>query len=154
MTKHLLAGVAAVILMSGVASAQSYLPAPPVPYPPPTLPYPPPPVPVAPQSAVPESGTSTTTVNPTPDGGYRASTTKKSLDPNGNEVTRKDVYRKGVAGSSETHAKTETAPFGGNHDPLHDHHHAAVNTPLPAANIGAGNSSTEAVDNPVDKSGR
>jgi hypothetical protein len=80
MTKHLLAGVAAIILTAGVASAQSYPPAPPPP------PYPPPPAPVAPPAPVPGSSTSTTTkVPPTPDGGYRASTTKKRLDPYGNE---------------------------------------------------------------------
>jgi hypothetical protein len=108
MTKHLLTGVAAIILTAGVASAQSYPPVPPPP------PYPPPPAPVAPPAPVPGSSTSTTTkVAPTPDGGYRASTTKKRLDPYGNEVTRKDVYREGVAGSSETHTKTETDPFGG-----------------------------------------
>ena len=113
MTKHQLAGVAAIILTSGVAAAQSYPPAPPVSYPPPPVPYSPPPVPVAPPSAVSGSGTSTTTVNPTPDGGYRASTTNKRVDPNGNEVTRKDVYREGIAGRSETHTKTETDSFGG-----------------------------------------
>jgi len=113
MTMKLLAGAAAIILMSGVAAAQSYPPAPPVPYPPPPVPYPPPPVPVAPPSAVPGSITSTTTVYPTPDSGYRASTIKKSVDPNSNEVTRKDVYREGITGGSETHTKTETDPFGG-----------------------------------------
>src|SRR5271166_4703403 len=109
MPKHLLAAAAAAVLMSGVAAAQTYPPAPP------PLPYPPPPpaVPVAPPAPVPGSSTSTTTtVTPTPDGGYRASTVNKGVDPNGNEVTKKDVYREGVAGSSEAHTKTETNPFG------------------------------------------
>jgi hypothetical protein len=114
MTKHLLASAAAVVLMSGVASAQIYPPAPPPqPYPPapPPQPYPaaPPPIGVAP----PAPGSSTTTVAPTPDGGYRASTTKKGVDASGNEVTKKDVYKEGVEGSSETHTKIETDPLGG-----------------------------------------
>jgi hypothetical protein len=107
MTKHLLAGVAGVVLMSGVASAQVYPPAPPPPYPP----APPPPYAVAPPAPVPGSST-TTTVAPTPDGGYRSSTTTKGVDPTGNEVTKKDVYREGVEGSTETHTKTQTDPLG------------------------------------------
>jgi hypothetical protein len=107
MTKHLLASVAAAVLMSGVASAQIYPPAPPLqPYPPA-----PPPMPVAPPAPVP--GLSTTTVAPTPDEGYRASTTSKGVDANGNEVTKKDVYKEGIEGRSETHTKTETDPRGG-----------------------------------------
>ncbi len=86
MTKHLLAGVAAVILMSGVASAQG----------------------------TPGSGTSTTTVTSTPpSGGSSTSTTKQGTGWNGNEVTKKDTYKQGVAGSSETHSKSETDPSGG-----------------------------------------
>ena len=114
MTKHLLAGVAAVVLMSGVASAQVYPPAPPPAYPP----APPPPYPVAPQPPAiippaPVPGpTTTTTVAPTPEGGYRASKTTKGVDVNGNEVTKKDVYREGVEGSTETHTKTQTNPLG------------------------------------------
>jgi hypothetical protein len=106
MTKHLLAGAAAVVLMSGVASAQIYPPAPP-----PTYPPAPPPMPVAPPAPVPGSST-TTTVAPTPDGGYRASTTTKGVDVNGSEVTKKDVYKEGVEGNSETHTKTQTDPLG------------------------------------------
>jgi hypothetical protein len=98
MAKHLLASVAAVVLMSGVASAQIYPPAPPPqPYPPA-----PPTMPVAPPAPV-----------PTPDQDYRASTTSKGMDANGNEVTKKDVYKEGIEGRSETHTKTETDPWGG-----------------------------------------
>jgi hypothetical protein len=43
---------------------------------------------------------------------YRASPTRHRLDENGNEVTKKDVYKEGVAGSSETHSKTTTGPSG------------------------------------------
>src|SRR5437763_6705421 len=100
MTKHLLAAVAAVVLMSGVASAQTFPPYPPAP---------PPPVPVAPPAPAPLPGPSTsttTTVTPTPDGDYRASTVKKGVDASGNEVTKKETYQEGVAGSTETHTKT------------------------------------------------
>jgi hypothetical protein len=107
MTKHLLASVAAVVLMSGVASAQIYPPAPP------PQPYPPAPPPIGVAPPAPVTGSSTTTVAPTPDGGYRASTTKKGVDASGNEVTKKDVYQEGVEGSSETHTKIETDPLGG-----------------------------------------
>ena len=70
MTNHLLAGVAAVVLMSGVSSAQTYPPAPPPP-------VGPPPIPGAPPAPLPGPSTSTTTtVAPTPDGGYRSSTTQ------------------------------------------------------------------------------
>ena len=65
MTKHLLAGVAAAVLISGAASAQPYPPAPPPPPPPPgavVVPAPPP-VPVPGPST-----TTTTTVAPSPDG--------------------------------------------------------------------------------------
>ena len=108
MTKHLLAGVAAVVLMSGVASAQtfpSYPPAPPV-APPAAAPFTPP----APVPGL--STTTTTTVALTPGGDYRTTTTKKGVDANGNEITKKDTYREGVEGSTETHTKTETDPAG------------------------------------------
>ena len=105
MIKHLLAGAAAIVLMSGVASAQVYPPAPP-PYPPA-----PPPIAVAPPAPVPGSST-TTTVAPTPEGGQRSSTTTKGVDINGNQVTKKDVYKEGVEGSTETHTKTQTNPLG------------------------------------------
>jgi hypothetical protein len=35
------------------------------------------------------------------------------VDVNGNEVTKKDVYKEGVEGSTETHTKTQTDPLGG-----------------------------------------
>lgn len=103
MTKLLLAGVAAVAMMSGAAFAQS---------------APPPPgtvvMPVVPTAPAPDATTSTTTtVAPTPEGGYRASTTKQGVDTNGNEVTEQHTYKNGIAGSSESHTKTKTDPFGG-----------------------------------------
>ena len=88
MNKHLLAAVAALALMSGVASAQTYPPAP-----------------------VPGSSTTTTVVPNT--GDHREVTTHKEMDENGNAVTKKDIYREGVSGSTETHTKTETAPDDG-----------------------------------------
>ena len=89
MTKNLLAGVAAVVLMSGIASAKTYPPAPGT---------------LIPQITPPASATSTTTtVAPGPDGGYRASTTKQGVDEYGNPVTRKDVYKEDSSGSTETH---------------------------------------------------
>jgi hypothetical protein len=106
MTNHLLAGVAAVVLMSGVSSAQTYPPAPPPP-------VAPPPIPGAPPAPLPGPSTSTTTtVAPTPDGGYRSSTTQTGVDEYGSPVTKKDIYKQGVTGSSETHSKTETDPTG------------------------------------------
>lgn len=99
MTKHLLAGGAAYLLMSGVALAQTYPPSPP-------------PV-VAPVPAPGSSTSTTTTIAPSPDGGYRASTLTKGVDVNGNEVTKKNTYREGIEGSAETHTKTETSPYGG-----------------------------------------
>ena len=94
MTKQLLAGVAAFGLMSGVAFAQSYPPAPP-------------PV-AAPQSVgVPGSTTTTTTVAPTT--GHTITITK-GVDANCNEITKKVTYREGITGSSKTHTKTFTDP--------------------------------------------
>jgi hypothetical protein len=101
MTKHLLTGVAAVVLMSAVASAQVYPPAPPPVAPPVTLPPP-----------APGPGSSTTTVVPAPDEGYRESTIKKGVGPEGAEITKKDTYREGAGGSTETHIKKETDPLG------------------------------------------
>ncbi len=102
MTKLLLAGVAAVAMMSGVALAQTA--------PPGTTT-----MPVVPTAPMPDAGSTstTTTVAPTPEGGYRASTTKKGVDINGNEVTEKNTYRNGIEGSTETHTKTKTDPDGG-----------------------------------------
>ncbi|MBV8740110.1 MAG: hypothetical protein JO007_23215 [Alphaproteobacteria bacterium] len=95
MINHLLAGLSAVFLMAGVASAQTY--------PPPTTP-----------PEIPGSGTSTTTIiSPGPNGGYHATTAQHNVDMYGNRVTRKDIYREGIAGSSETHTTTTTDPWGG-----------------------------------------
>jgi hypothetical protein len=97
MSKHLLAGVAALGLMSGTASAQTYSPAPP-------------PIPAPPSVGVPGSTTTTTTVAPSTG---HTTTITKGVDANGNEVTKKDTYREGVSGSSESHATTATDPDGG-----------------------------------------
>jgi hypothetical protein len=40
-------------------------------------------------------------------------TTKQGTGWNGNEVTKKDIYKEGVTGSEETHSKTETDPASG-----------------------------------------
>src|SRR5262249_44899591 len=103
MTKHLLAAVASV-LISGAASAQFYAPAPPPPPPPGTVVIPaPPPVPV------PGAGTTTTTtVSPSPDGDHREVTIHREVDRKGNTVIEKDVHHEGIAGSTDTHTKTET----------------------------------------------
>jgi hypothetical protein len=97
MTKCLLAGVAAVGLMSGVAFAQTYIPTSP-------------PVTAPPGVGVPGSTTTTTTVSPTTD---HTTTVTKGVDANGNEITKKDTYREGIAGSSESHKTTTTDPDGG-----------------------------------------
>jgi hypothetical protein len=85
MTKHLLAGVAALGLLTSVALAQG----------------------------TPGSGTSTTTVTSTPNGGSSMSTTKRGTGWNGNEVTNKDTYKQRVTASSETHSTTETDSSSG-----------------------------------------
>jgi hypothetical protein len=104
MTKHLLAGMAAVGLISGVALAQTYPPAPP----PPPGAIVAPAVPVAPVP-VPVPGTSTTTtVTPSLDGNNREVTVHKEVDKKGNTIIEKDIHREGIAGSTETHTKTET----------------------------------------------
>ena len=90
MTKHLLAAVAPVVLMWSIAAAQT----------------PPPP----PSVGIPGSATTTTTVSPTTD---HATTVTKGVDANGDEITKKETYREGVAGSTETHEKTKTDPVTG-----------------------------------------
>ena len=40
-------------------------------------------------------------------------TITKGVDANGNEITRKDSYREGVAAGSESHTTTMTDPDGG-----------------------------------------
>jgi hypothetical protein len=101
MTTHLLAGVAAFGLLSSVASAQTYPPAPP-------------PIPAPPSVGIPGSTTTTTTVAPTT--GHTATVTK-GVDANGNEITKKDTYRAGVAGGTESHTITATDPDGGLRQP-------------------------------------
>lgn len=118
MTRQLLASVAALALMAGAAAAQTYPPAPPpvapppppgvlMPAPPSASMLPPPPLPV-------HVGTSsTTTVDPGPSGDHRKVTTHKKVDENGKTVREKDIHQEGIAGSSETHTKTETNPETG-----------------------------------------
>ena len=97
MTKHLLAGVAAFGLLSGVAPAQTY-------------PSTPPPMPAPPSVGIPGSTTTTTTVAPTTG---HTTTVTKGMDANGNENTKKDTYREGAAGGTESHTITATDPDGG-----------------------------------------
>jgi hypothetical protein len=104
MAKYLLAAVAAVGLMSGAAFAQTYPPSPRD-----TLVIPAPPSPPVPST----STTTTTTVAPNPDGDHREVTTHKEVDKNGNTVIEKGIHREGIAGSTETHTKTETDRDGG-----------------------------------------
>ena len=91
MFKCLMGSAANIVLMAGLASAQTY--------PPPTTP---PEIP-APSMRVPAPGTSTTTVAPSLHGGWQATRTRLGLDEDGNPVTQRDIYRKGIAGSSENH---------------------------------------------------
>jgi hypothetical protein len=106
MIKHLLTGAAAIVLMSGVASAQTYPPAPPPPPGTVVIPVPPPP-------PVPGSNTTTTTVTPSPGGDHGEVTIHKEVDGKGNRVIEKDINREGIAGSTETHEKTEIDRDGG-----------------------------------------
>jgi hypothetical protein len=107
MTKQLLAGVAAAVLISGAAFAQVYAPSPPAA--PGALVVPaPPPVPLPGPST-----TTTTTVTPNPDGDHSETTIHREVDRKGNAVIEKDTHREGIAGSSDTHTKTETDPAGG-----------------------------------------
>ena len=59
------------------------------------------------------SSTTTTTVAPSPGGDHSEITIHKEVDEQGNTVTKKDSYREGVAGSTETHTRTETDPDDG-----------------------------------------
>ena len=107
MIKQLLAEVAAVGMMSGIALAQTYPPTPPPPpgtIVTPAVPVAPVPVPVP----VPGTSTTTTTVTPSPDGDHRETTVHKDVDRKGNTVIEKDIHREGIARSSETHKKIET----------------------------------------------
>jgi hypothetical protein len=109
MTKHLLAGLAAAMLMTGVATAQTYLPAPPPP------PAPPPMVVVPPApTLIPPTTSTTTTLAPAPvPGQSTTTTTTNGVDEYGNPIRQKDIYQQGVAGSSETHSTTTTDPWSG-----------------------------------------
>lgn len=110
MIKSLLAGMAAVGLMSGIALAQIYPPAPP---PPgtiltPAVPVAPAPVPVPVPSRSTSTTTTTVTPSPGPDADHREVEVHKDVDRKGNTVIEKDIHREGISGSSETHTKTET----------------------------------------------
>ena len=106
MTKHLLPGVAAAVLFSGVASAQIY---PPAPAPPPGTVV----VPARPPPPVPGTSTTTTTISPNPDADHNETKVHKEADRKGNTVIEEDVHREGIAGCSDTHTKTETDRDGG-----------------------------------------
>jgi hypothetical protein len=108
MTNLLLSTASAIVVLSGVASAQIY------PAPPPVPPAPLAPVPVAPPPPAPAPSTSTTTIiAPNPASGYHESTVTKSVDENGNAVTKKEITREGIEGSSETHTTVKTNPDTG-----------------------------------------
>ena len=97
MTKHLLAGAAAVVLMSGIAFGETNPPAPP------------PSMPLAPPPAVYSPGDN----NPPAAPGSHEVTIHKEADEKGNTVIEKDNHREGIAGSTESHTKTETDRDGG-----------------------------------------
>jgi hypothetical protein len=50
-------------------------------------------------------------VAPSPGGDHREVTIHKEVDEKGNTVLEKDIHREGVAGSTDTHTKTD--PDGG-----------------------------------------
>ena len=93
MTKHLLAGMAAVVLMAGVASADNYPPAPS-----PSMPLAPPPAVSSPGDNSPPAAVA----------GSREVTIHKEADEKGNTTIEKDTHGEGVTGSSESHTKMET----------------------------------------------
>jgi hypothetical protein len=72
-------------------------------------------MPVIPPAPVPgpSTSTTTTTVAPSASGDHREVTIHKEVDEKGNSVTEKDIHREGIAGSTETHTKTESDPDGG-----------------------------------------
>ena len=106
MSKHLLAGVAGAVLISGSAFAQLYPPGPPPPPSTVVIPAPPPP-------PVPRASTTTTTVSPSAGRDHSETTVHREVDRKGNTVIEKDVHREGSAGSTDTHTKTETDRDGG-----------------------------------------
>jgi hypothetical protein len=97
MTKHPLAGAAAVVLMSGVAFGETNPPAPP------------PSVSLAPPPAVSSPGDN----NPPAVPGSHEVTIHKEAGEKGNTVIEKDSHREGIAGSTESRTKTETDRDGG-----------------------------------------
>jgi len=88
MTKHLLAGVAAAVLISGVASAQLYPPAPPPPPGAVVVPAPPPP-------PFPGTSTITTTVSPSPDDDHSETTIHRRLTRKAIPSSRRMFIAKG-----------------------------------------------------------
>lgn len=99
MIKQLLAELATFGFLSSAPFAQTYIP------------VSPPPAAVAPPSVgVPGSTITTKTTSPTAD---HATTITKGVDTNGNEITKKDTYREGITGSTESHTTTFTDPDGG-----------------------------------------
>jgi hypothetical protein len=114
MLKHLLSGIAAVALMSGVASAQIYPPAPPPPPPVPAAPppaaiIPPPPAAVLPPSPVSGSSKTTTTTEKVRRRERERSDEKRDLPGRG----------RGEHGNSH---QDRNRPVG-HHDDALDHHH-------------------------------
>jgi hypothetical protein len=103
MLKRLIGGLAGTVLMIAAASGQSY--------PPPTTP---PEIP-APNMGVPTPGTSTTTIAPSPYGGYQVIRTQRGVDQYGRPITRNDIYRPGNSGGTERHETLTVDPrVGGN----------------------------------------
>ena len=101
MFKRLMGGAAAIVLMTGLASAQTY----PLPTTPPEIP--------APSMRVPAPGTSTTTVAPSLNRGWQATTPRLGLDEHGNPVTQRDVYRESIAGRLESRETFTSDPRAG-----------------------------------------
>jgi hypothetical protein len=96
MLKHLTGGVVGLALAAGVASAQTY-----------------PSVTTPSEMGVPAPGRSTTTLAPSLHGGWQATTVRQGLDENGKPVTSREIYREGIAGSSESHMTTPDTAAGG-----------------------------------------
>ena len=71
---------------------------------------------------VPAPGTSTTTASSSRYGGWQPTTTRRGPDGHGNPVTQRDIYREGIAGSTESPETLPTDPrVGGTtttNDPL------------------------------------
>ena len=92
--------MATIALMTGLGTAQTY--------PPPTTP---PEIP-APGIGIPAPGTPTTTIVPSPNGGYQ-SITRHGTDQHGNPVGARGIYRGGSSVSSESHQTWTTDPGAG-----------------------------------------